>query len=955
MDVFEAVQKRHSIRAYKSTPIPEEKLKRILESARLAPSAGNIQPWYFVVVKNREERETLAKGGRYARFLAESPIAIVGCGDQKASPNWYAVDVAIALQNIYQTLIWWTDKKPVTFTPGVGYNLTIADYADLDQYGPVLATEVPTVGNGRIVVNASGSYWRFTINTNAQFQPWVDHLGNTVPARNITAADVVYSFRRQVVYDSIYSPDWMWMKLAFGYSSWRDVYGGPYPFLPTDTAGHYTYNGTFLHAADEAKAGVLITNWCYAVGNDVYFNFTLPWAEGVLKQIFAQTWGGVVNPDWVKEMGGWDGLFTTGASDSNMMAGWTNNYHWKPTSTRSELDTYKSPTTFPGHGSKYAAFTLGAVGTGPYKFTSWDTTNKIWRIDAWETATSPDGSSYWKGFGQAGDKLGNYFHTVIEKGIDAWPTRKMLFLEGEFDVAAVPRANMYDLLTSTYNPISGVNLVYNIAALQNDVMLYDFSVPYENPYQSYVGYPHKTGPEQFFFNNTHIRRAFAWALNYTAYLQDAWSNEGILQRSWWVEGLSPQSYKNTNASMPQRNLNYTEMQNELNQAVFDGYNVGTEGFEMTLLYDIGNDQQLIACNLIAQAFLSLGSKYKCNVVGLDWPWILDPGWFVEKPMHDVSWVADFADSDNFCEPYQASWGSFCSGQFDPANNAQPEDQAFVDQEIHAALVEPDSAKRGAMYQDLQYRYWLDVPSFPLIQPVGRRWARDWVQGWYFNALFPGLYAYDLWKSLVPLENVDVDMTATVTPATPTYSPVYIFHNQMRKGNGDPSPASMTFTLHVVRNDANGAITILYAAVGLTRTLGSDKQFANGTYVALLVGGSASATVIWWEDGTNQVMAGNTTGIPYDVAGEAYPINANANDTDNGNNQQSAGTLIAMTLLGDTTGDGFVDIFDAIQLAKAFGTTPGSYGWNPDADLNSDGYVDIYDAIMLSDNFNNHVP
>jgi nitroreductase len=101
MDVFEAVQKRHSIRAYKPTLIPEEKLKRILESARLAPSAGNIQPWYFVVVKNREKREMLARGGRYARFLSESPIAIVGCGDQKASPNWYVV--AIALQNMVLT------------------------------------------------------------------------------------------------------------------------------------------------------------------------------------------------------------------------------------------------------------------------------------------------------------------------------------------------------------------------------------------------------------------------------------------------------------------------------------------------------------------------------------------------------------------------------------------------------------------------------------------------------------------------------------------------------------------------------------------------------------------------------------------------------------------------------------------------------------------------------------
>jgi nitroreductase len=103
MDVFEAVRQRHSTRAYSSTPVPDEKLDRILEAARLAPSAGSIQPWHFIVVKNREKREVLARSGRYARFLAESPAAIVGCGDQRASPNWYAVDVAIAMQNMVLT------------------------------------------------------------------------------------------------------------------------------------------------------------------------------------------------------------------------------------------------------------------------------------------------------------------------------------------------------------------------------------------------------------------------------------------------------------------------------------------------------------------------------------------------------------------------------------------------------------------------------------------------------------------------------------------------------------------------------------------------------------------------------------------------------------------------------------------------------------------------------------
>lgn len=102
MEVFEAVLKRRSIRAYEQKPVPKEKLMKILEAARLAPSAGNIQPWQFVIVTDAEKRSKLAEA-RYASFLRESPIVIVGCGDSSASPNWYMVDVAIAMQNMVLT------------------------------------------------------------------------------------------------------------------------------------------------------------------------------------------------------------------------------------------------------------------------------------------------------------------------------------------------------------------------------------------------------------------------------------------------------------------------------------------------------------------------------------------------------------------------------------------------------------------------------------------------------------------------------------------------------------------------------------------------------------------------------------------------------------------------------------------------------------------------------------
>ena len=103
MDVFTAIKNRRSIRAYHSKPVPEEVLMRILEAGRLAPSEGNIQPWHFVVVRDAKKREELSKGRLFAGFLRESPVVIVGCGDQQASPRWHVVDVAIAMQNMVLT------------------------------------------------------------------------------------------------------------------------------------------------------------------------------------------------------------------------------------------------------------------------------------------------------------------------------------------------------------------------------------------------------------------------------------------------------------------------------------------------------------------------------------------------------------------------------------------------------------------------------------------------------------------------------------------------------------------------------------------------------------------------------------------------------------------------------------------------------------------------------------
>lgn len=99
MNVFDAIRARKSVRAYDSRPIPRETIDKILESGRLAPSAMNYQPWHFVVVTDPKKREVLSES-RYAKFLVESPVVIVGCANTKKSPKWSPVDVTIAMQQM---------------------------------------------------------------------------------------------------------------------------------------------------------------------------------------------------------------------------------------------------------------------------------------------------------------------------------------------------------------------------------------------------------------------------------------------------------------------------------------------------------------------------------------------------------------------------------------------------------------------------------------------------------------------------------------------------------------------------------------------------------------------------------------------------------------------------------------------------------------------------------------
>lgn len=109
MDVFEAIRERRSIRAFKRDPVSDEVLLRILEAAQWAPSAGNLQPRDFIVVRDPDVKSRLAKAALNQWFIAEAPVNVVVCANLERSASRYGergrrfyawLDAAAAVENL---------------------------------------------------------------------------------------------------------------------------------------------------------------------------------------------------------------------------------------------------------------------------------------------------------------------------------------------------------------------------------------------------------------------------------------------------------------------------------------------------------------------------------------------------------------------------------------------------------------------------------------------------------------------------------------------------------------------------------------------------------------------------------------------------------------------------------------------------------------------------------------
>lgn len=96
--VLDFFTKRRSIRKFQDKPVPEELVRDLLKAAMAAPTAGNWQPWEFVVVTDPETRKALAATSPFAKFVKDAPVIIAVAG--RKDNHWAPFDCALAAGNI---------------------------------------------------------------------------------------------------------------------------------------------------------------------------------------------------------------------------------------------------------------------------------------------------------------------------------------------------------------------------------------------------------------------------------------------------------------------------------------------------------------------------------------------------------------------------------------------------------------------------------------------------------------------------------------------------------------------------------------------------------------------------------------------------------------------------------------------------------------------------------------
>jgi peptide/nickel transport system substrate-binding protein len=569
-------------------------------------------------------------------------------------------------------------------------SLVFYDRESAVDFIPALATDW--------TVSADGLTYTFTIREGVTF-----HGGET-----LDPGDVVYSLQRGLLQGGGWSPQWLFTEPYFGIGTY-DIAElvDPSGALDDDPAGLQAADPALLLAACERVQEAIVDNG----DGTVSFHLAQPW--GPFVATLAASWGSIYDMDWAIANGTWDGDCAT----------WQNFY-----GVDSETTPLREITN----------------GTGPFMLDHWTPGEEIvyTRFDNyWRTEPG------WEG-GPSGPAA---VERVVVRLVDEWGTRFAMMQAGDTDFVQVPRANVaqidplvgerceFNAETSDYDcaPTDNPNgpfrlfLGYPTSSRTDGMYIFDINVEGGNPLVG-SGQLDGNGIPPDFFSDVHVRRAFNYCFDFDAYINEVLAGEGIMNVGYLVPGMI--GYE---PDGPVYHFDLEQCQAEIEQA-FDGA-VAENGFRMQIGYNTGNTARQSYGQILQAGFQAVDEKYQIEVVGLPWPTFLAAIRASTLPMYVSGWIEDIHDPHNWAQPFLL--GTYAARQRFPE-----EIIAQLRPLVDAGVAATDPEERAGYYHQLTQMDYDLALAIRGATATGRHYEQRWVEGWFFNPIYPDTYYYPLSKN-----------------------------------------------------------------------------------------------------------------------------------------------------------------------------------------------------------------
>ncbi len=562
------------------------------------------------------------------------------------------------------------------------------------EFVPWLAEEVPTVQNGGL--SDDGLVYTFKIRDGIKF-----HNGN-----DLTAEDVAYSWERALLQSGPNSGQWMMIESIMGWPS-GDItepiaegeYAGDRDALIANTTAE-----ELVAVCEEVKSHFEFDN---AAGT---FQVTLAQPWGPFLAIISRPWAYVIDNEWTIEQGDWDGSCDT----------WQNFYA-------------------PGAEDTKLAQVIN--GTGPYILDHW-TPDEEWVLVANEDYWRQEGDEFWPG-GPSGVAE---IKRIVHKTVPEWGTRFAMAQTGDADWFTVPDANrpqaddwvgeMCDATTEectpTDNPDGPFRMWYNMPSTARTDMFWNFDVGTDesgsNPYIG-SGQLDGNGIPPDFFSDIDVRKGFAYCFDFDIYISDGQNGEGIRNHGPIIVNML-----GYNPDQEMYNLDLEKCEEHLAKAW--GGVLPETGFRFQAVTNTGNLMRMTAASILQSNLRSINPLYQLEIVTLPWPTYLAAFRAGQLPIGISSWGEDYHDPHNWMQPYLI-------GTYSGRQNFPEEFKDIFRPLIEQAVVEPDTAEREALYQELGRLHYENLPQLILSQAGGRRYEQRWLKGYFYNPIWSPNYNYSM--------------------------------------------------------------------------------------------------------------------------------------------------------------------------------------------------------------------